>query len=173
MGSAPNEWLVEAGDLSFTEVALGFGARPNSGAGSPPPGSESALSLLNERIDRIEGMIAGELSVRLQDALAQMPTRDELKQAMNEAVETATTEVVGKAVEPLVEAVTQLQAQHEEEMQRREAEHQSAMEQLVQRFNALGDEMARHNALTEEQITRLQEKRARWWWLRKSDPEGQ
>lgn len=86
---------------------------------------------------------------------------------MNEAVETATVEVVGKAVEPLVEAVAQLQAQHEQEMQRRAEQHRADVEQLAQRFNALGDEMARHNALTEEQINRLQEKKARWWWPRK------
>jgi hypothetical protein len=156
------EWRVGAGDLSFAEPMPGEYA--GFGSQLPPPASESALSLLNERIDRIEGLIAGELSVRLQDALAQVPTRDELKQALDEAVQTTTTEVVGKAVEPLVEAVSQLQSQHEEEMQKREEKHRADVEELLQRFHALGDEMARHNALTEEQITRLEEKRSRWKW---------
>lgn len=172
---AEDEWRVSAGEVSFVEASPGdrsshagaeeFGdAHAGAGTPLPPSASGSALALLNDRIDRIEGLIAGELSVRLQNALAQMPTRESLTQAVNEAVETSTTEVVSQAVQPLVEAVSQLQAQHEAEVRRREEKHQSDVEKLVQQFNALGDEMARHNALTEEQISRLQEKKTRWRW---------
>ena len=125
---------------------------------------DSASLALNARIGRMEGLIAGELAAKIQQAIIGLPTKGDMTAAVNEAVVSAASNVVDRVVEPLLEEVAQLNARHAEEMQKRQAQHEADMKELKGHFERVCDEIARQNALTEQQLAKAEEKKARWWW---------